>query len=87
MTTGPFEAKNLHMQACLQERGAIGARLISAEQIGKASFRLKLQTIDDRRVVVTFKTDVEITVVSNMEIKYPDGKPREPASSSDTITP
>lgn len=69
MTQQELDERNVHMAKHLIDSGAIGARLLSAKQIGNAAFRLSLQTVDDRRIEVVFKTDVQYVIKSTMEIQ------------------
>lgn len=69
MTQQQLDETNIKIARQLIDNGALGARLLSAKQIGKAAFRLSLQTDDDQRIEVTMKADVNIEIISSMEIR------------------
>ena len=69
MTPDPFATNNQAMSSLLLERGAVGARLISAKQIGMAAFELQLQSTDDRRIVVSFVANARMILTGQIEIQ------------------
>ena len=79
MTPDPFATNNQAMSNLLIERGAVGARLISAKQIGNAAFELQLQSTGDRRIVVKFVANARMIITGQIEIQVPNaGKNPEP---------
>ena len=79
MTASLHETNTLKMNEYLQERGAIGARLLSMKQESDWVYILQLQTLDDRRITVTFRTELNMKTSSTVEFKIPGDDENKPA--------
>lgn len=69
MTDTIHETNTRKMNELLQARGAIGARLISVIQVAGSEYTLNLQTDDDRRIEVHFKSKAILN--TQLEVKVP----------------